>query len=180
MSIRHSLILALDPGLTGAGAFLQYAPGEEQPVLLRGVFDMPARVDAKGKRVLDVVALARTIRDHPLYAPTLAVIEEVGAAPGQGVSSMFTFGFNAGALAGVCAALGMDLTYRRPQHWQRFARLVFAAHPGKDKKHVAREHAASVFPQQAHLFRRAKDHGRADAALLGYAYFSEQFQTLKR
>jgi crossover junction endodeoxyribonuclease RuvC len=173
--VTHPVILAVDPGLTGAGAFLHYDEASAR-VHLRGVFDMPTRLDAAtGKHVLDVPALARALRDHPLYNPSLAVIEKVGAAPGQGVTSMFTFGFNAGAIAGVCAALGIDATYVRPQHWQKHARVNIAANPTKTRKQVSLARANKLFPGQTKLFSRSKDHGRADAALIGYAYFSERY-----
>jgi crossover junction endodeoxyribonuclease RuvC len=46
-------------------------------------------------------------------------IEAVHAMPGQGVTSMFTFGAGFGLLRGVCAGLGLSYELVRPQEWQR-------------------------------------------------------------
>lgn len=61
--------------------------------------------------------------------PKLAVIEKVHAMPGQGVTSMFSFGTNYGGLLGVCAGLGIPFVLVRPQEWQK---LILS---GIDKKH---------------------------------------------
>lgn len=46
-------------------------------------------------------------------------MEQVGAMPGQGVSSMFTFGMNYGFLIGVLTSLKIPYTLVRPQVWQK-------------------------------------------------------------
>ena len=48
-----------------------------------------ARREVFGRRV-DAANLADLIREHGPYA--FAIVEQVGARPGQGVSSMFRFG----------------------------------------------------------------------------------------
>nr|DAN03998.1 MAG TPA: HOLLIDAY JUNCTION RESOLVASE [Caudoviricetes sp.] len=48
-----------------------------------------------------------------------ACIEQVGAMPGQGVTSMFSFGKSAGFLEGVMQALGIKYQLVRPQTWKK-------------------------------------------------------------
>lgn len=50
---------------------------------------------------------------------TTACIEQVGAMPGQGVTSMFSFGKSAGFLEGVMQALGIKYQLVRPQTWKK-------------------------------------------------------------
>ena len=48
----------------------------------------------------------------------IAVIEKVGAMPGQGRSSCFTFGFAAGRIVGILEAMGIPYTHVTPHKWQ--------------------------------------------------------------
>ncbi|NCY22175.1 hypothetical protein EBX31_09510 [bacterium] len=58
-------------------------------------------------------------RLHSKDGVRLAVMEHVGAFPGQGVSSMFSFGYNAGAIEGCVSALRWPYQLVRPQLWQK-------------------------------------------------------------
>jgi hypothetical protein len=46
-------------------------------------------------------------------------LEQVGAMPGQGVTSMFTFGKTYGFIRGVLTALNIPFDDVRPQNWQK-------------------------------------------------------------
>lgn len=46
-------------------------------------------------------------------------IELVGAMPGQGVSSLFAFGFNTGKLHGFLIASGIPFEQKVPRSWQK-------------------------------------------------------------
>ena len=58
----------------------------------------------------------------------MACVERVGAMPGQGVNSMFTFGKAAGFIEGVLAALGIGVQLVSPGTWKKEFSLI-----GKDK-----------------------------------------------
>lgn len=58
----------------------------------------------------------------------MACVERVGAMPGQGVNSMFTFGKAAGFIEGVLAALGIGVQLVPPGTWKKEFSLI-----GKDK-----------------------------------------------
>jgi crossover junction endodeoxyribonuclease RuvC len=92
-------IIALDPGLSGAIAILTNNTITAQPLPIAG-------------KVLDFGALTAIIRDA---APTLAVVEKVGAMPKQRVSSTFTFGMGYGGLLRILAALGIPTELVTPQ-----------------------------------------------------------------
>lgn len=142
-------VLAIDPGASGACVF--YFP-DEAPGRI-AVHDMPV---ADGQ--VSCVHLASLVRQ---YGPTEAIVELVGARPGQGVSSMFRFGASVGAVYGVLGALAIPYSQVTPGKWKR--RLALGA-----DKEEARALALRTFPAVADRFARKRDHGRAEAALLAY------------
>ena len=149
------MILAVDPGASGALAFLDLAAGKLE------ILDMPTvevKRGAKNKTEISPQMLAALIRGR---APLVAVLERVGAMPGQGTASMFQFGRGVGMLEGTLAALQIPTEYVAPLVWQK----AVGSRDGKDGN---RQRAAELFPAYAHLFARKKDNGRADAALMAY------------
>jgi hypothetical protein len=83
------MIVGFDPGLSGGIAFVS------NDGALIDCQDLPVIGEGTQRRI-DAANLAAIIRSHN---PTRAVIEAVGARPGQGVSSMFRFGQSVGILA---------------------------------------------------------------------------------
>jgi crossover junction endodeoxyribonuclease RuvC len=123
------------------------------------VDDMPVveiECGGKAKREIDVAALAARIRE---LRPSHAILERVGAMPGQGVSSMFSFGRSVGQVEAMLAAIGIPVSYASPVVGKRA--LVVPA--GKD---AARLRASQLLPAYSERWRRAKDDGRAEAALI--------------
>lgn len=151
-----SFIIGVDPGAAGAIAIL------ESTGKLVHVFDMPAVevvTGGKAKRRVSPEMLAAELR---LYADqgAVAYVEQVGAMPGQGVSSMFAFGQAFGIVLGVMAGLAIPCQTVTPAKWKKDMKL----NTGKD---AARAKAAQVWPGQAGEFKRVKDDGKAEAALIG-------------
>ena len=144
-----AIILGVDPGLTGALAFFDTDAPNRIDVL-----DMPTV-----NKEIDGGQLAQYIRDRN---PVMAVVEQVAARPGQGVSSMFRFGLVYGAVLGVLGACMVPRTDVAPNVWKR--KMRFAG--GDEGKEQARAWAIRTFPLDADRFRRKSDHGRADAAAL--------------
>lgn len=142
--------IGIDPGLTGAIAVLS------DTGKFVAVHDMPVMKLGKSKKnQVDPVALSELILG---IAPTSAVLEKVGAMPGQGVSSMFNFGMGYGVIQGVLAALWVDYALSTPQKWKKECGLI-----GKEKD-AARLLAIELFPDAS--LARKKDGGRADALLI--------------
>ena len=79
--------------------------------------------------------------------------------PGQGVTSMFTFGRSVGAIDGCLAALCVPVEYVSPAKWKRFFGL------SKDKG-LSRRAAIERWPSLAEMLARVSDDGRAEAALI--------------
>jgi crossover junction endodeoxyribonuclease RuvC len=161
------IVVGVDPGITGAIAWLG-VDNFQKTVTLLDVVDVPTAVqktNGKAKSHVLLSSLAALFAEAPwraLGVPTHAYIEEVNAMPRQGVTSMFRFGYVAGALAGITAALEIPMTLIRPREWQATARV-------RPEPDAGRLRAAQLFPSAAALFRRKLDHNRADAVLIAYA-----------
>lgn len=148
-------IIGVDPGAAGAIAIL------ENNGKLVHVFDMPSVeviTGGKAKRRVSPEMLAAELR---LYADqgAVAYVEQVGAMPGQGVSSMFAFGQAFGIVLGVMAGLAIPTQTVTPAKWKKDMKL----NGGKD---AARAKAAQVWPAHAGEFKRVKDDGKAEAGLI--------------
>ena len=142
------MIVGIDPGISGALAWLS------DDGHLISTMDMPV-IEVHGKKKVSPQILASELA---FRRPILAVIEDASAMPGQGVSSMFGFGYSAGILAGVCAGLGIPTVLYRPAVWKRAAGVPA-------DKGAARQMAQRLWPGSRD-FDRVKDDGRAEAALM--------------
>lgn len=149
------IILGIDPGLSGALALYDTAEGSVE------VIDMPVLElirNGKKKREVSAQALANQLAGRNIKA---AFLERVNAMPGQGVTSVFSFGRSLGIVEGVLAAYDIPTTLVTPQAWQK----AVGQRAGKDG---SRERVMQLFPAQVDLFQRKKDDGRSDAALIAY------------
>jgi crossover junction endodeoxyribonuclease RuvC len=155
---RVVIAIGIDVGVVGAIALVN---GEGE---LLAVYDMPVLNDGPAKRrsvnaplLADIVAKS--------HAAT-AFVEFVGARPGEGPTGAFAFGRSRGVIEGVTAALGLPVTFLTPPVWKRAIGIT----PGKDgAKDAARSEAIRRWPDKAGLFARARDDGRAEAALIAVA-----------
>lgn len=155
------MIIGIDPGITGAVAILN------DDGSLHDVFDMPVIQPGKRKRI-NSSGLARLIEENMSEFVTVAYIEQVGAMPGQGTASMFSFGHAAGVADGVLAALSIPIEYVTPQIWKKNYSLN-----GKDKE-ASRAKGIQLYPQAS--LARKKDVGRAEAILIA-RYGFDQYRT---
>lgn len=147
-----SVLLSVDPGKTGAVAY--FADG-----VLRGVHDPHGGNLANpfADLLLDCLDFRHRVT---------VVIEKVNGVPGQSAPASFNFGRGFGELLGVCAGLGVKPELVPPATWKWKMGLRHA-----DKK-ASLEMARGLWPNRD-WFRRAKDDGRAEAALLGLYWLRE-------
>tara|TARA_R110000744_G_scaffold137891_1_gene248522 strand:+ start:293 stop:769 length:477 start_codon:yes stop_codon:yes gene_type:complete len=148
------VIYGIDPGFSGAIAI--YETGLSWGKMR--VYDMPIMKSAKGKTILNLSEILNILQPEDPHH-NLAVIEQVGAMPNQGVSSTFRFGQGFGQLQMAIAAQKLPVQYVTPQKWK--------SHFGLSRdKGVSRSVAMQRFPEIADQFKRVKDDGRAEAALI--------------
>jgi hypothetical protein len=102
--------IGIDPGLSGGIAIIHNDDVKVYPMPMAG-------------KDLDLTALARILNcgwpTHMNMELIVAVVENVHAMPGQGVTSMFKFGFVTGAVHGVLATLGIPRYLVSPQLWKK-------------------------------------------------------------
>jgi len=147
--------IGIDPGLSGAIAIIS-------PESLK-IYDMPTMTverNGKAKRQVSASELAEMLylysgRDCHVYC------ERVSAMAGQGVTSVFSFGRSFGMIEGILAAFKMPVTFVPPATWVK----AIGRGQGKD---ASRARAMELFPSDQDQFKRVKDDGRADAALIAY------------
>lgn len=153
------ITFGVDPGITGAVGVLK----DGQYV---AVFDIPSIAKGSGlvKREIDPSGLAREITantDAKEYCEVL--LERVSAMPGQGVSSVFSFGDSYGCCRAVISTLGYPLTLVTPAVWKKHFGL------SRDKEE-SRALAIRMFPTaELHL----KKHSDRAEALLMARYLHE-------
>jgi len=93
----------------------------------------------------------------------MACVEKVGAMPGQGVNSMFSFGHSLGFIEGVLTSLGIPYQLIPPVKWKREFSLI-----GKDKK-ASIETCKKLFPGLSLMpteRSRVPSDGMAEAVLM--------------
>ena len=149
------IYLGIDIGVTGAVAVL------DESANLISAIPMPVLADGtKGRRTVNAPLLASIVlashADH-------AFVEFVSARPGEGAASSFSFGRARGVLEGVLAAAGIPATFLTPACWKRQVGLTLAS------KDASRSEAIRRYPNQADLFKRKIDDGRAEACLIAIA-----------
>ena len=147
------IVMSIDPGLSGAIAVFEGGA-------LLCVIDTPTHEltrNAKTKRQISAVGLAAIFRE---YKPAHVIVEKVSAMPGQGVTSMFSFGRSFGLIEGIVAAFEIPATYVMPSVWTK----GIGRGAGKD---ASRARACELYPSYQKQFARVKDDGRADAVLIG-------------
>jgi hypothetical protein len=135
-------ILGIDPGKTGAIARLVDG-------YLTAVVDMPDTIAGIVAALDDLAPIDR------------AVVERAQAMPSQGIAGTFRYGVHYGSILGVLAARRIPVDTVPPATWKRALGL------GSDKT-AARRRAGELWPAMAGEFRRVKDDGRAEAALIAH------------
>lgn len=142
--------LGIDPGCSGALVLLTQQGGYIDHLAMPTI-----KVGTKSR--VNGAAVAAWVRQ---YGVAHAYLEQVGAMPGQGTASMFTFGHAAGVAEGILQGLNIPYTLVTPQAWKKSAGLI-----GSDKD-AARSRAIQLYPELRALDAKAKGQALADALLI--------------
>lgn len=154
------MIIGIDPGCSGALVILR-EDGEIIDTLLMPTVKVGTKSRVNGAAVAAWIKQLHDRFENDYTArPFHAYLEQVGAMPGQGVSSMFTFGHAAGLVEGVVTGAGIPLTLVTPQAWKKKAGLI-----GQDKD-AARSRAIQLYPGCRLLDLKGKGQALADAILI--------------
>ncbi|EAM7588969.1 hypothetical protein E6P18_09580 [Salmonella enterica] len=143
-------VLGIDPGCRGSLVLITEHGGYIDHLAMPTI-----KVGTKSR--VNGAAVAAWIRQ---YGISHAYIEQVGAMPGQGTASMFTFGHAAGVAEGILQGLNIPYTLVTPQAWKKSSGLI-----GSDKD-AARSRAIQLYPELRALDAKAKGQAIADALLI--------------
>ena len=143
-------VLGIDPGCSGALVLVTEQGGYIDHLAMPTI-----KVGTKSR--VNGAAVAAWVRQ---YGITHAYLEQVGAMPGQGTASMFTFGHAAGVAEGILQGLNIPYTLVTPQAWKKSAGLI-----GSDKD-AERSRAIQLYPELRALDAKAKGQAIADALLI--------------
>ena len=156
------LIIGIDPGINGA--ICLFKDGK-----IVDVFEMPKMaVGKKNKSQVNASQIFNEIQkaiEGEDKTRVIAVIEQVSAMPGQGVTSMFNFGQSFGILKGICSAMHLPVYYVRPAKWKKYFSLI------NSEKDASRTRAIEIFPYFSAQLSKKKDINKADAILIASFFF---------
>lgn len=145
-----SYLIGIDPGASGAVVVM-----DKTFALIEWGLMPTVKIGTQTR--VNAAALASMLRE---FDAGHAFMEQVGAMPGQGTASMFSFGHAAGTASGVLGALEITTTMVTPQSWKKRAGLS-----GTDKD-AARSRAIQLWPDWRALDAKGKGQALADAALI--------------
>ena len=156
------LIIGIDPGINGA--ICLFRDGK-----IVDVFEMPKMaVGKKNKSQVNASQIFNEIQkavEGEDKTRVIAVIEQVSAMPGQGVTSMFNFGQSFGILKGICSAMQLPMFFVRPAKWKKYFNLI------NSQKDASRTRAIEIFPYFSTQLSKKKDSNKADAILIASFYY---------
>lgn len=108
------------------------------------------------------------------YPIKKVLVEKVHAMPGQGVTSMFSFGQRYGELLGMLKTLGLGYELVTPQMWMKEIGCLAPKSTKAERKKAISEKIIAMYPDTGDLIRGPKSgykDGVADAfGLAHYAY----------
>ena len=149
MSEMMKVSIGIDPGKDGCLAVLGYR-------------DAPILVPFSETEYADWLRRLALVVRNDAGGRVSCVVEHVGAMPGQGVTSCFSFGQNFGFILGLLAAFCHPYELVRPQKWKREFGCT-------SDKNTSIEVAKRLFPgvDLRRTERCTKDHdGKAESLLL--------------
>ena len=156
------LIIAIDPGITGAICFF-----EDNEI--KDIIEMPNMAEGKkNKKQINGPQMFNEINERikeKSKKDIAVVVEKVSAMPGQGVTSMFNFGQSVGVIKGICSAMQLPIFYVSPAKWKKYFNLI------KSEKDASRTKAIEIFPYISEELSRKKDANKADAILIASFFF---------
>lgn len=158
-----SLVLSVDPGLTGA-----YSVMTEQGHLL-ALDDLPIMRDG-GLGWVDAPTLASKLFEVKQGQHMRAIVERVHAMPKNGSQAAFSQGCTFASILATLQIVGASIEFVPPQTWKKFCGLIDSTKTDGERKRASLDKARLLWPGAS--LDRVKDHGRAEALLIAHWYIN--------
>lgn len=150
------IIIAVDPGITGAFAVYQ---SENRSMRVYDIPTLSAVVNRKKRKVLDYETLAEHFRHLCIYeSEAFLVIEKMRPYPHDTPVTAFKLAEIYGAFKGIAFMQDLKVIEVTPITWKNFFNLR------NQDKNASLEKAKAFFPDIDLSFK--KDHNRAEALLI--------------
>jgi hypothetical protein len=169
LPVKNSeIFIGVDPGTTGAIAFLGVEAGKIERVSI---------IDYADPNVKDYL---RAVSDRAAFglSSVSAIVEEVGMRPGQDVIRTSKYVVHHGIIQGWLQMLSIGYKLVNPRTWQaKIYRSIGADQPASNYNDVKPRHLAiaraayAAWPDVLAAIARCKDHNRADALLIAHYGF---------
>ena len=160
------LIIGIDPGINGAICLFKNGK-------IVDVFEMPKMaVGKKNKSQVNASQIFNEIQkavEGEDKTNVIAVIEQVSAMPGQGVTCMFIFWLSFGVLKGIFSAMQIPMDFVSPVKWKKYFNLI------KTEKEASRTKVIEIFPYISSKLSKKKDVNKADAILIA-SFFNNTYK----
>ncbi|XP_057956142.1 Holliday junction resolvase MOC1, chloroplastic [Malania oleifera] len=160
-NVETEWVIGIDPDLSGALALLK----SDESGCSAQVFDSPHLQVLVGKRVrkrLDAKSIVHLLQSFNAPIGTTAYIEQSIPFPQDGKQGWWSGGFGYGLWIGILVASGFSVVPVPSFTWKN----EFELSGGPSSKDDSRKVASMLFPSLSPLFKRKKDHGRAEALLI--------------
>lgn len=153
------IALGIDIGITGAVAAVDH----HSTARIDDIPTSPVPGRRTVSREIDPLALMALIRTivRPGEA-AIAMIEDIHGGFGKGGAARASTMDSRGVVRAVCAIARIRVVSVPPGVWKRHYGLL------KTEKAASLERARALYPAQAHMLKRQKDHNRAEALLLAH------------
>lgn len=129
---RSRIVVGIDPGADGGIYRVEY---DDKGGFIKGEM---TSCDPDAEKTTGSVREAILLGSRPV---DLVVVEKVHAFPGQGVSSMFTFGTRFGVLQGAIYSCDVPLVFVTSQMWQKDMGIKLEKGTGDDQPTPAKKKA---------------------------------------
>lgn len=142
METKLATWIGIDPGASGAMALLSKTEV----------------IQVLEFKEVNLIGYAKALEEwNQEYNIQTVCIEKVSAMPGQGVTSMFSFGQRYGELIGLCVALKLPIQFANPKDWQKELKIKTQDKLSKpDKKKAIANAVSLMFPTAYNLVTGSK------------------------
>lgn len=161
------MILGIDPGLSGAFAVIN--PTTRRILRAGNIPTITVTRNKKSKQTVNLPQLLADMRAIAATYPQLyAYLELVGAMPGQGVSSMFSFGRTDGSIETAIVAAGIPYEKVTPGVWKRALECLADKDQTLARASVLMPESAAEWTPKRGFRTKEACKGVAEAALIAF------------
>ena len=189
--VSNMYLVGIDPGASGAICILNKDGSihsvEDMPLIITKTETRKKAPKGSKTKTVKTVKESKEVDAKTLSTiipeASITLLEKVGAMPGQGVTSMFSFGETYGSIKSIASIKSEKLLLVRPNEWQKYFGLTMSKKDkeGMSKGEVTKLHKSNIANKVLELYPDAREaltgprgglkDGRADAIMIARYLF---------